>query len=471
MPPQLAVLFYFAVVMWLFRRDFRERPNVTAALWLPFCWMMVGGTRFVSGWLEIFGLNVGAASVEEGSPVDALFFFVLIVAGLRVLYLRRVGLVEFMRQNRWVTIYLGYCLLSIAWSDFQFIAFKRWIKLFGQPVMVLVLLTEPDPMEAFARLMKRFAYLVVPISFLFIKYFPDLGRTFDAWSGLPTNTGITTNKNSLGCDCLILGLFFIWHFLRVRRREKSKARRNELILSGTFLGLTGWLLYQAHSATSLGALLLAVVVLTFVSFKNLDRRRMGVYLTGSLVVCALAELLFGVHDYVIAALGRDSTFTDRTIIWHILLNWDLNPVLGTGFETFWLGVRVDKFAELFHGIPINEAHNGYLETYIQLGLLGVFITLALLLATYFKALRTLLVDFDFGRFRLAYLAAFIVYNWTEAGFRTHSFPFFMFFLVAIDYPAGARTQMPVNTNREGQESDTGQGKCPQNDLSAPNLHR
>jgi hypothetical protein len=67
--------------------------------------------------------------------------------------------------------------------------------------------------------------------------------------------------------------------------------------------------------------------------------------------------------------------------------------------------------------------------------LGVFITIAMLIATYFKAHRALLNDFDFGRFRLAYLAGFIVYNWTEAAFRTHAFPFFMFFLVAIDYQA------------------------------------
>lgn len=35
---------------------------------------------------------------------------------------------------------------------------------------------------------------------------------------------------------------------------------------------------------------------------------------------------------------------------------------------------------------------------------------------------------------MAYLVAFIVYNWTEASFRQNAFPFFMFFLVAIDLP-------------------------------------
>src|SRR5665213_182586 len=458
MSPIIASAVCIGFIVWLFRRDFRERPNVTGALWLPFFWIILSGTRLLSEWLALFGLNVGAVSVEEGSPVDASVFFILIASGIYVLYQRRVNVAEFMRQNRWVTIYLCYCLVAIVWSDFPFVAFKRWIKLFGQPVMVLVLLTEPDPIESLTRLLKRFAYVVVPVSILFIKYFSQWGRTFDAWSGLPTNTGITTNKNALGCDSFVIGLFFVWHFLRVQRREKTRTRRNELILCGIFLGLISWLLYMAHSATSLGCLALAVAILSFVGLKNLDRRRVGVYLVSGLVICALAELFFGIHNYVIAALGRDSTLTDRTIIWRILLNFDVNPVFGAGFESFWLGDRPSLVSKQF-SFMLNEAHNGYLETYIQLGLLGVFITLAMLLATYFKALRTLLTDFDFGRFRLAYLAAFIAYNWTEAAFRTYSFPFFIFFIIAIDYHARSQPEQ-LDASPDELEPDTSRVQCP-----------
>jgi O-antigen ligase len=89
---------------------------------------------------------------------------------------------------------------------------------------------------------------------------------------------------------------------------------------------------------------------------------------------------------------------------------------------------------LLGGLRINEAHNGYLETYLNLGGLGLALTFAMVAATYFKAQRDLTLNFHYGRFRLAYLAAFIVYNWTEAAFRTHCVPFFIFFLIAIDYP-------------------------------------
>ena len=39
-----------------------------------------------------------------------------------------------------------------------------------------------------------------------------------------------------------------------------------------------------------------------------------------------------------------------------------------------------------------------------------------------------------GRFRLGFLAAIVVYNWTEAAFKTISPIWFMFYFIAMDYP-------------------------------------
>jgi hypothetical protein len=353
-----------------------------------------------------------------------------------VLSRRRVSVQVFIRHNRWVAIYLFYCLLAVTWSDYPFVACKRWFKLFGQPVMVLILLTEPDPLESLTRLLKRCAYVWIPVSVLFIKYFPQWGRNYDEWSGGVMFTGITTNKNLLGCDGFILGLFFLWHFLRVRKREPGLARRSELGLCLLFLVMIGWLLHLAQSSTSLGAFLLGSAIVLALGFPFVNRSRVSVYLAVLVVACVLAEGAFGIHAAIIKALGRNPTLTGRTEIWYVLSRWDLNPVIGVGFETFWLGDRVAQVSALVSGVRINEAHNGYLETYLNLGVLGVGITVALLWATYSKSLRSLVGDFDFGRFRLAYLVAFMVYNWTEAAFRTHAVPFFIFFLIAIDYPPG-----------------------------------
>ena len=250
MPPRLASLLTWGFIIFLFRRDFREKPNVTGALWIPLIWFLIITTRAVSEWLSLFGVHMGGISLEEGSPLDASVYYSLIGAGIYVLNRRRVRLSEVIRNNQWLTIFFVYCFLAIFWSDFPFVAFKRWTKVIGHPIMVLILFTEPDPKEALTRLMKRAAYIIVPISILFIKYYPGMGRGFGEWSGLAYNTGITLGKNALGCDCLILGFFFFWYLLQTWRTERGKARRNELLLIAAALYGIWWLLSGADSSTS-----------------------------------------------------------------------------------------------------------------------------------------------------------------------------------------------------------------------------
>ncbi len=433
MPPPVAAILTIGFIVFLFRRDARERPDVSGALWLPILWLIIGASRSVSGWLNIFGLPVGGgASVEEGSPLDACFYFTLIIAGFCVLVKRRVRLSEVIRNNRWLILFLVYCLVSIVWSDFPFVAFKRWIKILGHPIMVLIVLTEPDPEQALIRLMKRCAYIVVPVSILFIKYYPQFGRGFSPWGGA-TNNGIAMDKNMLGADCMILGYFFFWYLLQVRQMERSAWRRRELWLIGGFGVGIWWLFSQAHSATSVTCLLVGIVVVAAVGSRLVNTNFIGTYLLAALVLVVIAEMTFGISSRMSENLGRGSELSGRTILWARLLEIDTNPILGTGFESFWLGDRLKQLEGLFFYIP-NEAHNGYLETYLTLGGVGVLLLIGLFIATFWKIRAQLFTDFEMARYRLGFLAAVVLYNWTEAAFKTLSPVWFAFYLIATDYP-------------------------------------
>ena len=157
---------------------------------------------------------MGSTTYEEGNPVDACVFFGIMIAGMLVLQRRHFNLAVFTQNNRWLVVFLIYSLISVLWADeFMFVSFKRWIKVMGHPIMILVLFSEPDPEEAIIQMMKRCAFIIFPVSILFIKYYPDLGRTFDPFIGMPSNTGIALDKNMLGSVCMIMGMSFCMVFL------------------------------------------------------------------------------------------------------------------------------------------------------------------------------------------------------------------------------------------------------------------
>jgi hypothetical protein len=260
LPPSIALVGTLGFVFFLFRRDIQQRPNVTGAIWLPIVWVVLMGSRSVGQWLDLCGFPV-VGSLEEGSPLDAVVYSLLIFMGVCVLNRRQVNVSEVFQNNGWLVAFLLYCLIAVTWSDFPFVAFKRWIKMLGHPIVALVLLTEPDPDEALVRLMKRSAYILVTFSIMAIKWFPDSGVRFDEWTGLAANVGITQSKNMLGGVCLVVGFFFIWHFLRIWRTEKSKARRDELRLVGVLVIMTLYLLRKSHDATATLCLLIAIGII------------------------------------------------------------------------------------------------------------------------------------------------------------------------------------------------------------------
>jgi len=174
-------------------------------------------------------------------------------------------------------------------------------------------------------------------------------------------------------------------------------------------------------------------MIVFVGIRSINKSFSEMYMLAGIVILAGAELTFGISGGLSEALGTGSRLSGRTELWTRLLALHTNPILGTGFESFWLGERPQRLEGLFYFIP-NEAHNGYLEIYLTLGLIGLSILIALVIGTFWKIRLELFRNFEWGRFRLGFLAAIVVYNWTEAAFKTISPIWFMFYFIAMDYP-------------------------------------
>jgi O-antigen ligase len=113
----------------------------------------------------------------------------------------------------------------------------------------------------------------------------------------------------------------------------------------------------------------------------------------------------------------------------MLLSLVQNPWVGTGFESFWLGPRLQTIWKLYWWHP-NEAHNGYLEVFLNIGWVGLALLVVFLASTYWKLFIAWRNNTLIGGLGLAYFFAGIVFNFTEAAFFRMQAPVWIFFVLA-----------------------------------------
>jgi exopolysaccharide production protein ExoQ len=205
-----------------------------------------------------------------------------------------------------------------------------------------------------------------------------------------------------------------------------------------------WLFRLADSATSLVCFMLGSAILVALHSKTLklEQQPIGLLIVSGVIMLGLMQLIFGLSDLVIGAVGRETTLTGRTALWADVLGMVQSPLFGTGFESFWVGPEAQVLWDKYWWHP-NQAHNGYLETYINLGIVGVGLLAIVLFATYRSARAAYARATPMASLWLAYLFVIIVYNWTEASFKALHLLFFVFFLISVRYIQPVSSEIQV----------------------------
>jgi exopolysaccharide production protein ExoQ len=436
-----------AIIAWLFYLDRDPDARPSPALWIPTVWLLICGSRSVSEWLLMKQTVPLAQQYSESSPIDAAFYAVLLVAGVVVLNFRSRRVAQFLRQNLPILLFVAYCALSVMWSDSPFIAFKRWSKSVGDLIMVMIVLTDREPEHAIHSLFKRITFILLPLSVLLITCFPDLGSGYNAEDMTVMYFGVTTFKNLLGVLAMLCGLYSLWSVMRAYETREMANRRRHMLAHAFVLATAFWLIFKADSMTSLACLLLAGAAMILAGHRSILRWQAGAYaVVAAVILLPLTALFVSSSGALFHVVGRNSTLTGRTLIWHAVLMLRTNPWLGTGFESFWLGSRLP---EVWHMSVdgIQEAHNGYLETYLNLGWFGLAFLAGIIITGYRHAFAALRRNRHAGRLRVAFLTAALIFSMTEAGFRMLSPMWLAFLLAASEIPA------PLSTNEPGRAAD------------------
>ncbi len=410
-----ATLICLLFILSLFWMDRKKSDGRSRALWIPLAWMFLAGSRYVSSWLQISGPMASLDAYTEGSPVDAASFLLLIAAGVLVLLRRKIDWRRLVAENPWVWLYFLYCGISIVWSDNSFVAFKRWFKELGNPIMVLVILTDERPSEAIRYILSRLTFLLMPLSLLFIRYYPDLARAYHA-DGSPMYTGVGHQKNDLGLMCLMSGIYFSW--ILANRKIGLKWTAKGIVSNLILMAMVLYLLRMSDSATSLACLVVAIGLFLTSRLPAISQRPgkiMALITVAAFLFIGLDSTL-GVRSTIYELLGRDATLTSRVTVWEVVRGAVTDPILGAGFESFWLGDRAQAVWTKLGSVAV-QAHNGYLETYLNLGYVGVAFIGMIMLSALVKIRKHLSVDYPTAMLRFCFVITAILYNYTEASFQ------------------------------------------------------
>lgn len=183
--------------------------------------------------------------------------------------------------------------------------------------------------------------------------------------------GIVGNRNLLGFIAVIALIIFC-----VQLTDRTIWRSWGYIWIGLALVTIG----LTRSATDLIALAVVAVVSLFVIWIRFvpATKRLFVYLTAAATVVAAGVLISISSSAILALFGKGSDLTGRTDIWaSVSALAQQRPVFGWGWLSPWVP-WLEPFNNLAvrNGVHYLQAHNVWLDIWLQLGYIGV-IALAL----------------------------------------------------------------------------------------------
>lgn len=340
----------------------------------------------------------------EGSPILRLMWLPLYGIIFLVGMYRIIPLINLTVRLPLIIMLMGVIAASTFWSIDQGLTFRRFIAIGMTTVFGLHMASRYTWREVLTLLGVTWIILCIG-SFIFSLGVPSLGvEQFEhagAWKGL------WFQKNALGGH--MARASFLFAFLLIVDRHLRGMWSVGLVMSIALVLLS-------TSATALLGMMVGFLTL----MTGLIMRRGAIQ---SLTVFWLAVTLGSVFaivfatnpDAIFGLLGRDATLTGRTDIWEALFDViEQRPNRGFGYGAFWSeGSLQALYVREITQWEVPTAHNGWLETWLGIGLIGLVIFSLSFVFTTIRAAITAFSDW-YGFFALGYILQFIVFSLSES---------------------------------------------------------
>jgi exopolysaccharide production protein ExoQ len=307
---------------------------------------------------------LGPESGEFGGKIFYILFGLYII--IVPIALARLGrFVWVASRDKPLMFLIGFALISVLWSYAPAATLRQIMVFMGEGflgVYVAMHYSLREQIGIFSWVLGIAAVLSLFVALIF----PTIGigskGMAEAW------TGIYDHKNVLGTLMALSAILFL--LLTGDFRQKWVA------WGGFSLSVT--LVLLARSLTPLLAVIgILCLMPLYHSLRWRDMRAKAIVIFAGVLVVSVTIVIFAANpEPFFRAAGRDpvqNTFVGRIQLWDDLLHKvEKRPLLGYGLGGFWLGWEGES-ADIWakYGWNPPHAHNGYLDIWLDLGLIGL----------------------------------------------------------------------------------------------------
>lgn len=397
---------------------------------LAIAWICISASRILKFWITYDDVDLAYA---EGDGAQRIQLLIIIVLSIPLLIKRRMKILPIIKNNGWFFILFSYCAISLLWTDLPALGIRRIFKTFCYILILLVIFTERKPFDAIVIILKVSSLLILGSSGLLILFFP--AYAYKEINGEMLISGVAAHKNQLGQWASTAIILLVWQIINNKKYKYH-------LLNLLFLIFCTLILINCKSITALLMTIISVSVISIYylckphGWKGYFALLSTGFATISFLFLFLSFVLKGSFvDSLFGLFGKDATFTGRADVWQQVFEIAKEKwILGRGFGTFWLSPKSD-WMRYTEGWNIFQAHNGYLDTFLHLGIVGSILTLLYLLNGVKGCLLLYKADNNAGILVSTYLIAMLIGNFFETifSFQNHEF-WFISILVCVKYP-------------------------------------
>lgn len=362
---------------------------------LSFLYLFVATTS-----ISILGID----SQKDVNSVSSIGYLMLLVNAFLIcnLITKWSKLKQIIIRNKILFILLFLFIVSCLWSDNRWVALKNFVKFLGIVVSFMIIML--NDRQNFWRVLLIYIIVTCFVSLFLIVLLPEYGIMVYEGSLLPK--GIFSHKNGLGIFGALSCLICLYNY------KFEKKKRHVFLFFICFV-----LLLLSKSATSLIGFFLSLIFYFFIkTVKNkLWLLMIIISLFISLGIINSCFEITNLFDFIFSHLGKDSSFTGRDALWAILIKIGMQqPVFGFGYGSFFRGDETQWVSNLI-GWAAPTAHNGFLQIFLEMGFVGLAITLVFIIDMIKQTISSKNV------LLLIFIPLVLIFNFSEAGLFNQNF--------------------------------------------------